>query len=151
MAPGVDGAVRDKLAGIDATLRRRFAAYGRTARNFGLIHADMRLANLLIDGDHVTLIDFDDCGFCWHLYDLAASLSFIETRPDLDGLVGAWRTGYEALRPLTPEDVAMIGPMILLRRMAPAWIGSHAETDLARRHAPRFAADTAALADRLLG
>src|SRR5690606_27414476 len=133
-------------------LRQRLAAYGRTTANFGLIHADMRLANLLVDGTEVTLIDFDDCGSCWLLYDLAASLSFIETRSDLDELIAAWRAGYEAERMLGPDDVAMIGPMIMLRRMAlTAWIGSHGDTDLARRHAPRFAADTAALADRLLG
>jgi Ser/Thr protein kinase RdoA (MazF antagonist) len=151
-APGVVGEVRDRLAQVDLELRQRLARYGRTPRNFGLIHADMRLANLLVDDDRVTVIDFDDSGFCWYLYDLAASLSFIETRPDLDGLIDAWRTGYETLRSLDLEDVAMIGPMILLRRMAlTAWIGSHAETDLARRHAPRFAPETAALADRLLG
>lgn len=150
-APGVEGDVRRRLGEVDEALRKRFADYGRTSHNFGLIHADMRLANLLAAGDHVTLIDFDDCGFCWFLYDLAASLSFVETRPDLDTLVAAWREGYEARRPLAPADIAMIGPTILLRRMAlTAWIGSHADTDLARRHAPRFAVDTAALADRLL-
>lgn len=151
-APGVTGTVRTRLAAVDAELRRRFAAYGREPHNFGLIHADMRLGNLLVEGDRVTLIDFDDSGHCWFVYDLAASLSFIETRPDLDALVAAWRAGYEARRPLDRTDAAMIGPAILLRRMAlTAWIGTHGETDLARRHASRFAADTGALADRLLG
>ena len=150
-APGVSGDVRERLAQADRELRERFAGYGATSANYGLIHADMRLANVLVDGDHVTLIDFDDCGFCWFLYDLAASLSFIEMRPDLDALIAAWRAGYESRRSLSAEDVEMIGPMILLRRMAlTAWIGSHADTDLARRQAPSFAADTATLADRLL-
>lgn len=151
-APGVERDVRSRLHEADRQLRSRFAGYGMTADNFGLIHADMRLANLLVEDDSVTLIDFDDSGFCWFVYDLAASLSFIETRSDLGDLIAAWRGGYESQRPLTAEDVAMIGPAIMLRRMAlTAWIGSHAETELARRHAPRFAADTAALADRLLG
>lgn len=150
--PGVVDDVATTLSEVDRVLRKRLARYGKSEQTFGLIHADMRLANLLIDGDRVTLIDFDDSGFCWYLYDLAASLSFIETRDDLDVLVAAWRSGYEALRPLTEEDIGMIKPMIMLRRMVlTAWIGSHAETDLARRQAPRFAADTAALADRLLG
>lgn len=149
-APGVD-AVRERLGAVDQRLREMLAAYGMPPSRYGLIHADMRLANLLVDGEHVTLIDFDDCGFCWFVYDLAASLSFIETRPDLETLIGAWLEGYAPVRPLGDEDRAIIAPMILLRRMALlAWIGSHAETDLARRHAPRFAADTADLADRLL-
>lgn len=149
-APGAD-AVRAALTALDHTLRERLRDYGAGPDRYGLIHADMRLANLLVDGDHVTLIDFDDSGFCWFLYDLAASLSFVETRLDLRALIDAWVTGYTPVRPLGPADLAMIEPMILLRRMALlAWIGSHAETDLARKHAPRFAADTAALAAELL-
>ena len=108
----------------------------------------MRLANLLVDGDRVTLIDFDDCGFGWFMYDLAASLSFIETSPQLASLKAGWIAGYEAVRPLSSDDLRIVDAMILLRRMALlAWIGSHAETGLARQHAGRFAVDTAALAE----
>jgi len=38
----------------------RLARFGSGAARFGLIHADMRLANLLVDGDDVCVIDFDD-------------------------------------------------------------------------------------------
>jgi Ser/Thr protein kinase RdoA (MazF antagonist) len=149
VAPGVEGDVRATIVELDGRLRERLTAYGGGANRFGLIHADMRLANVLVDADRVTLIDFDDSGFCWFLYDLAASLSFIETRPDLSALIDAWIEGYTGLRPLSDEDLDMVEPMILLRRMALlAWIGSHGETPLASRHAPRFAADTAALARR---
>lgn len=148
-APGVEGDIRTALDALDERLRARIESYGSGPGRFGLIHADMRLANVLVAPDRVTLIDFDDSGFCWLLYDLAASLSFIETRPDLRGLIDAWLEGYTALRPLSAEDLEMIEPMILLRRMALlAWIGSHGETPLAQRHAPRFAADTAMLAQR---
>ncbi len=150
-APGVAGEVRGVLDRVDSRLREELGRYGTAPERYGLIHADMRLANLLVDGDRVTLIDFDDCGYCWFVYDLAASLSFIETRPDLDELIAAWCEGYSRVRVLAAEDRAMIAPMLLLRRMALlAWIGTHGETNLARRHAPRFAEDTAALAERLL-
>ena len=56
---------------------QRLHAYGTDIDRFGLIHADMRLGNLLVDGERVTLLDFDDCGFGWFLYDLAASLSLL--------------------------------------------------------------------------
>lgn len=146
-APHVEGAVRETLDRLDGSLRSRLAAYGTAADRFGLIHADMRLANLLVDGDAVTLIDFDDCGFGWFVYDLAASLSFIETNPLLPELKRSWIEGYTAIRPLTQTDLSMIDAMILLRRMALlAWIGSHAETELARQHHDGFAGDTARLA-----
>jgi Ser/Thr protein kinase RdoA (MazF antagonist) len=151
-APHVAGSVRTALDGVDRRIRAELAAYGRPQGRFGLIHADMRLGNLLVDGERVTLIDFDDSGFGWHLYDLAASLSFIEMRRDLPALIDAWLAGYAARRPLDAEDQAVIPAMILLRRLVLlAWIGSHGETGLARRHASDFAVDTVTLAGRLWG
>lgn len=147
MAPGVSGDTRMALEGIDARLRETLSTYGRGPDRFGLVHADMRLANLLVDGDSVVLIDFDDCGFGWFVYDLAAALSFIELRVDLDDLIDAWVSGYTEVRPLEPVHRNMIAPMIVLRRMALlAWTGSHSETTLAARQAPTFARDTVHLA-----
>ncbi len=147
-APGVEGKTRRTLDDLDRRLRAALAAYGTAPDRFGLIHADMRLANLLMAGDRVTLIDFDDCGFGWFMYDLAASLSFNETSSQAASLKKSWIAGYAAVRPLSPEDLSIIDTMILFRRMALlAWIGSHAETGLARQHRERFAADTVELAD----
>jgi Ser/Thr protein kinase RdoA (MazF antagonist) len=150
-APHVEGATRATLDRLDQRLREKLAAYGDAPDRFGLIHADMRLANLLVDGEVVTLIDFDDCGFGWFMYDLAASLSFIDAGPDLPALKRSWLDGYTALRPLTADDLGIIDAMILLRRMALlAWIGSHAETELAQTHMEGFADGTALLAERYM-
>lgn len=151
LAPGI-APVRSLLDETEAALVAALSAYGTGADRFGLIHADMRLANLLADGEQLHLLDFDDCGFGWFVYDLAAALSFIETDPEVPAWQQAWLEGYRALRPLTETDMAIIPAMILLRRMVLlAWIGSHAETDLARSQAPHFAAGTAELARRWLG
>jgi Ser/Thr protein kinase RdoA (MazF antagonist) len=40
-----------------------------------LSHADIRPVNVLIDGSHVRVIDFDDCGFARPDYDLATFLA----------------------------------------------------------------------------
>lgn len=150
-APNADGETRDTLEALDGRLREDLRAYGTDIDKFGLIHADMRLANLLVDTGEVLLLDFDDAGYGWFLYDLAASLSFIETSPQVPALVRAWLTGYLEVRTLKPEDIRMIDAMILLRRMALlAWIGSHGETALARQHAGRFALDTATMARKYL-
>ncbi len=150
-APHVEGETLETLTELDAALRQDLRAYGTDIDRFGLIHADMRLANLLVDGEHTVLLDFDDCGHGWFLYDLAASLSFIETSPQVPALIRSWLTAYLEIRPLKPEDVHMIDALILLRRMALlAWIGSHGETLLAQAHADRFALDTAGLARKYL-
>jgi Ser/Thr protein kinase RdoA (MazF antagonist) len=145
--PGVAGGVEAMLGSLEARLRADLAAYGQGRDRFGLIHADMRLANLLVAGDKVTLIDFDDCGFGWFMYDFAASISFYEAASEAPELKRRWIAGYRAVRPLSAVDVAAIDTLVLLRRMALlAWIGSHHETELAQTHAPGFAAVTAQLA-----
>jgi len=150
-APHVEGETLDVLMELDAALRQDLRAYGTDIDRFGLIHADMRLGNLLVDGDQTVLLDFDDCGHGWFLYDLAASLSFIETSPQVPALIRAWLAAYLEIRQLKPEDLRMIDALILLRRMALlAWIGTHGETNLAQAHVDRFALDTAALARKYL-
>lgn len=146
-APHVAGPTADILSCLDARLRIELAAYGQGSDRFGLIHADMRLANLLVEGDQVTLIDFDDCGFCWFMYDFAAAISFHEDHPLVPVWRQNWLEGYQSVRALQPTDITALDTMILLRRMALlAWIGSHAETILARSHADHFADVTADMA-----
>ena len=47
---------------------RALIRYGGTARTFSLIHADLHPRNVVIDGTHAAVIDFDDTGFGWHQY-----------------------------------------------------------------------------------
>ena len=149
--PKVTVPVRAVLERVEACLRRRLTDFGQAPRRFGLIHADMRLANLLVDGAAVRLIDFDDCGFGWFLYDLAAALSFMEDDPRVPALKSAWLAGYQNVRPLTAADLAEVDSFIMLRRMALlAWIGSHGEAPEPQALAAGFAEATAALGETWL-
>jgi Ser/Thr protein kinase RdoA (MazF antagonist) len=127
-------------------------AYGTGPETFGLIHADLRLANLMVNGDTLTAIDFDDCGFGWWAYDLAAALSFIETDPRLPDLIAAWVQGYTRINPLTPQDRAMIPALIFLRRvLLTAWLATRADSDTAQAlGGPAYTLGTLALAEDYL-
>jgi Ser/Thr protein kinase RdoA (MazF antagonist) len=149
--PGVGGAERAVLQRLEQVLIERLSQYGTGADRFGLIHADMRLGNLLVDANRLTLIDFDDCGLGWFTYDFAAAISFHETHPAIPALKAAWLEGYQPVRNLTAEDVVLLDAMVMLRRMALlAWIGSHGETVLAATHREGFAAGTVHLAERFM-
>lgn len=133
-------------------LADRLSAYGAGPDRFGLIHADLRLANLLVEGDRLGVIDFDDCGFSWFMYDFAAAVSFIEHEPYIPALQAAWLDGYATVAPVRPEDVAMMPTFLMLRRMLlTAWIASHAETPTAQATGPDYTLGTLGLAERYLG
>ncbi len=146
-APNVTAEVRGVLEEAEALVCRRLAAFGKGPDRYGLVHADMRLANLLIEGERTTLIDFDDCGSGWFLYDFATGVSFMEDHPQVPALRRAWVKGYRSVRPLSEAEEAEIDTFVMLRRMALlAWIGSHIEAPEPQAMAPHFAANTARLA-----
>jgi Ser/Thr protein kinase RdoA (MazF antagonist) len=152
---GVGRCEREVLSRLAAVLVERLRAFGDGPERFGLVHADLRLANLLVDpagSAPVTVIDFDDCGFGWYLYDLGSSLSFIEHDPQVPELIDAWVGGYRRVAPLSAADVAELPTFVLLRRLLlVAWVGSHADTDLARQMGEEFTATSCDLAERYLG
>jgi hypothetical protein len=85
-----------------------------------------------VDGDAVAVIDFDDCGFCWYLYDLGATLTLYEDAPNVDELVASWVDGYRAVAPLCAEDEREIPTFLMLRRlMVSAYVGLRSDTELA--------------------
>ena len=134
-----------------ALIGRRLARFGKGPERFGLIHCDMRLANLLVDGDTVKVIDFDDCGFSWRLYDAAAAVSYFEHELQVPELLSAWAAGYRRVLPLSAEEEAEMQTFVMLRRMLlVAWIGSHAETDLARSMGIAYTEGTAPLCEAYL-
>jgi Ser/Thr protein kinase RdoA (MazF antagonist) len=142
-------AVLDRLA---ATIERRLRAYGRGDDRFGLCHADIRLANLLVDDGAVRVIDFDDSGFAWFMYDFATTVSFMEEHPRVPELRDAWLEGYRSVAPLSAEDEAELDTFVMLRRLLlVAWIGSHHTfaTEAAELGAG-FTAVTCELAERYL-
>jgi Ser/Thr protein kinase RdoA (MazF antagonist) len=141
------------LGRLDATIRDRLAAYGQGPDRFGLVHADIRLANLLVDdAGQVRVIDFDDSGFAWFMYDFATTVSFMEDHPRVPELRQAWLEGYRSVAPLEAADEAELDTFVMLRRLLlVAWIGSHHTfaTEAAELGAG-FTAGTCALAERYL-
>ena len=148
---GVDAQKAELFARTVGIIGDRLAAYGQGPERFGLIHCDLRLANLLTCGDQVKVIDFDDCGFSWFIYDAATPLSFHEDDPKVPELIEAWLRGYRRVRRLSAADLAEIPTFLMLRRLLlEAWIGSHAQTDLARSMGAGYTAGTVALCEAWL-
>jgi Ser/Thr protein kinase RdoA (MazF antagonist) len=148
---GVDAKKSVLFARTVALIGRRLAAYGKSSERFGLIHCDLRLANLLIDGPTVKVIDFDDCGFGWYMYDAATPVSFYEHDAKVPALIDAWKTGYRKVIALSKADEAEIPTFIMLRRLLlVAWIGTRHETDLAKSMGLPYTEGTVGLCENYL-
>jgi Ser/Thr protein kinase RdoA (MazF antagonist) len=130
---------------------QRLAVYGKHAERFGLVHGDLRLANLLVDQDTVKVIDFDDCGFSWFMYDAATPFSFYEHDPKLPALLEAWKAGYRSVSELSAADEHEIPTFIMLRRLLlVAWIGTRSETQLAQSMGVAYTEGSLELCERYL-
>ena len=154
-APNLTVADTETIGRAARKIERRLGEYGCGPDRFGLIHADLRMANLMVDPGTpdapLTVIDFDDSGWSWFLADAGAVVSFIEDSPEAERMIADWLAGYRSARELPTDQAALIPTFVMLRRIQlSAWIGSHHDSDAAIPLAPTFAAGTAALADRYL-
>jgi len=148
---GMDS-TRIELFGRTAQLiGTRLASYGTAPDRFGLVHGDLRLANLLLHDGKLKVVDFDDCGFSWYMYDVAAVVSFYEHLPAVPELIQHLLVGYRTVRAVSKEEEEEIPTFLMLRRLLlVAWIGSHSETDLARSLGVPYTDQTVALCSNYL-
>lgn len=141
----------DTLTKASTVIQSRLERFGKARHDFGLIHADLRLANLLVEGDRIKVIDFDDCGFGWYLHDLAGAVSFIEDKPITPELIHSWLDGYRRVEPFSKQEYEEIDTFVMQRRLQLlAWITSHSDSDPVKELSIGFTDGTLALAERYL-
>lgn len=121
------------MARARARLHAMLAALPRDRQHFGMIHADLHHRNLVIDGEALSIIDFDDAGFGWYVNDLAVALMHQQGRPNFSALQAALLAGYRARRPLSAEEEARLPMFLLVRRLAViGWLHQRPEVDAAQ-------------------
>ena len=112
--PGLTPEIEALFARTIDLVRRRLEGFGASPERFNVIHGDLRLANLLVDGETTKVIDFDDCGFGWLMYDCATTVSFFEHKPEVPELIEAWLRGYRKVIDLPRADEEEIPTFVML-------------------------------------
>ncbi|MDG1431619.1 MAG: homoserine kinase [Paracoccaceae bacterium] len=112
--------------------------------DYGLIHADLVPANVMVDGNAIRFIDFDDGGFGYRLFEIATALLKLQDEPDYHVLKTALLAGYKSLRDLDTEALDLF---LALRAMTyVGWnISRQNEDEIGKRNA-RFIAKATELA-----
>lgn len=105
--PSLTPAEADHLQKARAFLCDRLQIYHARGGDFGPIHADVLRENVLVDGEALSLIDFDDSGYGYRLHDLGTVLSQNLYEPALPDIARGLIAGYETLRPADPELIAV--------------------------------------------
>lgn len=104
-----------RLSEIRAKLHKMLTDLGKDPHIYSLIHADLHPGNLLIRDETPHVIDFDDCAYSWHIYELAVSLFYSWDEPYFEAIRDAMIAGYRTERTLLDEMVALLPVFLLIR------------------------------------
>ena len=148
--PELTPAQRDLVRRARNHLYEQLSALDRSPGSYSMIHADLHAWNLLVDGNNVTVIDFDDAGFGWHTYDMAVSLFSVSSHPRAEKIRDAYVEGYRAERALPAARLERLPAFSLIRALALlGWIHHRREIDR-RSQLERLIAMVCAQAETLL-
>jgi Ser/Thr protein kinase RdoA (MazF antagonist) len=124
---------RELLQRVRRALALDLEAFGKTPDRYGLIHADLVPENFLVDGERICVIDFDDAGFGWHLFELATSLYFVSGESWYRAAREALIRGYRSERSLSDAAIDRL-PLFLAARGTTylGWVHTRQGTETSR-------------------
>ncbi|MBT9370002.1 phosphotransferase [Rhizobium sp. CSW-27] len=136
------------LARLRSRLLDRLAQAGTEGLDYGLIHADGVRENIMVHGNEIGLIDFDDCGYGYRLFDLATALLKNRIEPQYPALETALVNGYRSCRSLPDAALALLPLFVVMRSLT--YIGWAAARPEMAHKTQKYADDALELAERLL-
>lgn len=112
---GASAAQRRLLDDIAAKVGQELDAFGKRPDRYGLTQADLLPENIMLCGDSVRLIDFDDTGDSWVLFEVVTALiDLVGTdyfAPSLEAII----EGFRERRALPDEHLAMLPAFMMAR------------------------------------
>lgn len=130
--PGLDEAGRQQLLRTREIMRRALDEYGTAPEVYGAIHADFTPENVLVSGDELVVIDFDDFGDGWYLFDLATPLFFFYEHPYYADFRARLLEGYRSERALSAEEERLLDLFLVARGYTYlGWAATRPETETA--------------------
>lgn len=94
-------------------------------KDWGFCHGDIYPNNACVDGDTLTLFDFDFCGSGWRIYDLATYRWEARRQGVEDNAWEPFIRGYCEIRPGGSDSLEFIGLFMAIRHIwtAAHWVG----------------------------
>jgi Ser/Thr protein kinase RdoA (MazF antagonist) len=86
-----------------------------TDADYGLIHADLSMHNCLVHQGQLRVIDFADCRFGSHFYDISVPLTYLDEYQNYEASRAAFYEGYSSVRPLGEGYKAVVETFMVAR------------------------------------
>ncbi|MEF2977224.1 phosphotransferase enzyme family protein [Subtercola sp. YIM 133946] len=97
---------------------------------YGPVHADFTPENVLVVDGRLVVIDFDDFGDGWNMFDLATILFFYTPDPRYPSFRSAMLAGYTSVRPLQHDEPALLDDLLIARGLTYlGWTGQRRDED----------------------
>jgi Ser/Thr protein kinase RdoA (MazF antagonist) len=146
---GISSDDRDFLTRLRADLIQRLQAISADL-DYGLIHADLVRENVLVSGDRVAMIDFDDCGYGWRLFDISTALLRNRREPHYPLIKDSLVDGYRSKRALSDATLAHLPLFLTLRSLTYiGWAGERSDLPDSAERMTRYVREARELADAL--
>jgi Ser/Thr protein kinase RdoA (MazF antagonist) len=82
---------------------------------YSMIHADLVPENVIVERNRLRVLDFDDAGLGWHIFELATCIYFLWQQPFFADARDALLTGYSQFRSLSEGTVKQLPLFLAIR------------------------------------
>lgn len=148
--PGLEPQDMTSLEALRAFLRNKLQEVTASDLDYGLIHADLVRENVFVSDHKIALIDFDDCGYGWRIFDLATTLLKNRREPHYPLIRDSLLEGYRSRRALSDEALGLLPLFLVLRGLTYiGWVGERPELPDGRERISRYVPEALELAKAL--
>lgn len=105
------------LTAVRRKLENDLDGYIADGADYGLIHADLVRENVLVHQGQIRMIDFDDAGFGFRMFDIATALIKNRSEPHYEALKFALLSAYGSQRQISQRDLDTLPMFLLLRAL----------------------------------
>ncbi|USD67300.1 aminotransferase class III-fold pyridoxal phosphate-dependent enzyme [Vibrio sp. SCSIO 43136] len=131
--------------------RKDLQQYGKDSDRYSLIHADFLPENLLKSDKGICLIDFDDAGFGWLLFDIATAVFPYLGEDHFEQVLDAILVGYMEVRPMDDNHLDKLPLFLFIRSVTYlGWMHTRRDSSTAKEMTGMVIEAATALAEQYL-
>lgn len=109
---------RDIMTSVGEQVRQAMVTLGQEKTQFGLIHGDLLLKNILFNDNKIYALDFEYASLGYYLYDLTPVLWQLKPHQQFESLQQALLDGYHSIRLIDAEQLNLLETFIAGRQVA---------------------------------